>query len=95
MSRRGSDYTEKRLCHRAEWAIKNSDGCIGYPRRSVEGRMLDDGGVLPSSGFRMLPVDADAEQMEALVVGLSQKHPEKAQAVKIQYLNIPAKRSQN
>lgn len=82
-----SATTEKRLVEWAYWAKRREDGGLGYPHRSVEGRLKEDGGVLPTSNYRQqVGVDEAAEEIEQLIVELGQEGRERADALKLEYL---------
>lgn len=70
------EYVEYRLYAWGRWARTHEEGADGYPRRTVEARLVDEGGVLISgTGPRPLPVDSGAEQIERLVTRLQDVHP--------------------
>lgn len=71
------DEAESRLIGWGRWTRRNADGAAGYPRRTVEARLRDEGGVLISgTGKRVPPVDSAAEQIERLVVRLGDLRPD-------------------
>lgn len=71
------DHVEARLIGWGIWSRRNLDGAAGYPRRTVEARLRDEGGVLISgTGTRIPPVDSDAEQIERIVIRLGDHRPE-------------------
>ena len=91
-------YTEKRLEQWGAWARQHTSAGLGYPKRSIEGRLKEDGGVLPSTNTRgSLLAHEEAEEIERLVIELSQYFYEQAEVVKVEYLiyeplNFKAKR---
>jgi len=88
MAKIASEYTEKRLTQWADWYGRLCDFGLGYPRRSVEGRLRDDGGVLiAGTGLKLPPTNTEAEEVETLLVELGQMYPDRANAVKTEYLS--------
>ncbi len=83
-----SDYVEKRLIAWGQWYAKMGDMGLGYPHRSVEGRLKDEGGVLPRGFGSRIPICDEAEEIEALVVELHRWHSRQAEALRIEYLDI-------
>ena len=86
MSKIASKYTERRLQQWAEWYGRCNFG-LGYPPRSVEGRLRDEGGVLSKGyGLKLPPSNPDAEEVEAILVELNSRSTQQANAVKFDYL---------
>lgn len=83
-----TENTERRLIEWAEWAKSRQDGGLGYPNRSVEGRLKDDGGVLPSSQYKSeVLLNEQAEEIESLIQIMSVKFPILATIIKMEYLH--------
>lgn len=81
-------YVNFRLKKWAAWSIKCINAEIGYPSRSVEGRLMDDGGILSKSsapfyGFS----NEECEEIEAYINELVLYKPKFARALKLKYFS--------
>ncbi len=54
----------------------------------MEGRLKDEGGVLPRGFGSRIPICDEAEEVKALVVELHKYHPRQAETLRIEYLDI-------
>lgn len=80
-------YVERRLQEWANWYARNLDYGLGYPKRSIEGRLLDEGGYLSkSSGYKRELNHPAAEEIEVLIREMSSYNTELAQAIRIEYI---------
>lgn len=76
-------------CRLKEWSrwYRSLPGVeLGYPTRSVEGRVRDDGGVLPSSQ-RTTPENPEAEEVEKAVTDLYCIYPTRARVLRSYYFD--------
>ncbi|MDF2866824.1 MAG: hypothetical protein K0S11_294 [Gammaproteobacteria bacterium] len=66
-------HLEKRLQEWALWYTRQEDVGIGYPHRSIEGRLQDDYIFFPAKGggYQGIPYSSIAAEIEKLVVELS------------------------
>lgn len=80
-------YVEHRLQEWANWYARSLDNGLGYPKRSVEGRLLDEGGFLSkSSGYKRELTHPAAEEIEVLIREMSSYNKDLAQAIRIEYI---------
>lgn len=80
-------YVEHRLEEWANWYARNIDYGLGYPKRSVEGRLLDEGGCLSKSlGYKRELNHPAAEEIEALIREMSSYNEELAKAIRVEYI---------
>lgn len=71
------NHVESRMIAWGIWSRRNLDGAIGYPRRTIEGRLRAEGGVLTSgTGSRPAPVDSASEQIDRIVTRLGDHREE-------------------
>lgn len=88
------NYVDNQLQRWAAWYFAVLTDGLGYPKRSVEGALLDSGGVLiRSTRGKSIPTNEDAEQIDKLLCELGQYKPELASAVKIRYTSRKIKTS--
>lgn len=79
-------YLDHRLKAWGRWYIKLLEHGHGYPSKSIEGRMKDDGGVLSrSTAHPEPPTNPDAEEIDKLLNELWVTHQDCAMAVRIHY----------
>ncbi|MDF2866825.1 MAG: hypothetical protein K0S11_295 [Gammaproteobacteria bacterium] len=80
-------YVEHRLKEWANWYARNIDYGLGYPKRSIEGRLLDEGGYLSkSSGYKRELNHPAAEEIEVLIREMSSYNEELAKAIRVEYI---------
>ena len=80
-------YIHTRLCVWARWVVKCTTQGLGYPSKSVEGRLVQDGGVLPKSTAPLLcPTNPDAEEVDVLINELGCYDAALVDAIKLKYL---------
>lgn len=88
-----AELLEQRLQIWADWYAKYSDGGLGYPKRSIEARLREEGGVLiRGSGLRLPPSNSTAEVIEKHVQELAQQNLELATALRCHYFSCGALR---
>ncbi len=81
-------YVHARLREWANWCVKCTVQGLGYPTRSVEGRLRDDGGVLPKSTAPLqLPTHPRAEEMEMLITEMGAYDAALLRAIRMKYLD--------
>lgn len=85
-------YIDYRLRTWGYWYAKVLTHGLGYPSKSIEARMKDDGGVLSKSTAPIaLPVNPEAEEIDGLIVKMGNRYPALADAVRVQYTNSDVK----
>lgn len=82
-----NDYVNYRLDQWADWYLRNGGFGLGYPKKSVEGKLIDNGGVLIKS-TPYLACNASAEEIEHLVVELTKQNERLAQVLREQYFGL-------
>lgn len=71
------ELIDARLIGWGRWLRLGVDGATGYPRKTLEARLRDEGGVLISgTGPRPAPIDSEAEEVDRLVQRLGQHRPD-------------------
>ena len=82
------EYLEHRLEEWADWVVRIDTNCMGYPRKTLEARLRDEGGVLISgTGFYCPPGNERAEEIERFVGDLYQQNKLLAIALRVYYLD--------
>jgi hypothetical protein len=80
-------YLEKRLNQWAEWTLLYNDFGLGYPKKSMEAKLADTGGIWGRMGIRRgIPSNPNAEAMERCILELDKNYPRLAIIIRIQYL---------
>jgi hypothetical protein len=80
------EYLEYRLKQWADWFTRVGSNGLGYPSKTVEGRLIDEGGILiKGTGKRLPPSNSQAEEIEDYVRELANCYSELAQALKDKY----------
>src|SRR5579862_7677339 len=80
-------YVEKRLEHWAQWFHSNHHYGLGFHSETIEYVMMTVGVLIKSTGVKPLPVDEDAEEIEALVVEMAEQNSKMATALRIHYFD--------
>jgi len=71
----------------ATWYHYDHDGGLGYPKKSVEARLKESGGVIVRSTTVHYPPDnPDAEQINCFINEMKQQNHQQAQALKEYYI---------
>jgi hypothetical protein len=78
-------YLEERLCQWADWYTRGNCYGLGYPRCSVEYRILLEGVIQRNSGAKPLPSNEAAEEIENLVKQMAQYDATMAKALRCHY----------
>lgn len=87
-------YVDCRLDEWAEWYIQHGDLGLGYPRKSLEGRLMDSGGIIAKVTIAPeLMCNAEAEEIEQMVLELNQQNAFLAQVLREQYFGKGVMRS--
>lgn len=82
-----SNETERRLQEWAIWSKKKGRG-IGYPKRSIEGRLRDEGVILPRKRYQPETFEHPAaEEIENLIVLMSKTLVLQAKVLRDDYLD--------
>lgn len=80
-----NDYVESRLEEWAEWYLKHGDFGLGYPWRSIEGRMIDNGGIIIRGIAPEVLCNTEAEEIEHMVQELYRQDEFLARVLREQY----------
>ncbi|MCE3238127.1 MAG: hypothetical protein K0R24_1108 [Gammaproteobacteria bacterium] len=81
-------YLDNRLEEWADWLIRYNHHGLGYPSKTIEARLRDEGGVLISgTGIHYPPSNERAEEMERLVVELDAHNKQLATVLRVYYLD--------
>lgn len=85
------EQVKLRLLAWAQWVMKESDAGLGYPRKTMEARLREGGGLLiKGTGKKPLLGNAIAEEMEALIIEMSQHFPRLFEVIIERYLKEDA-----
>lgn len=80
------EYIEYRLEEWAKWYLRGNSLGLGYPRASLEGRMMESCGVIAKSTVPPgLLCNAEAEEIEKMVLELNQQNERMAKILRAQY----------
>ena len=81
------EYLDRRIDEWADWVARVDTNGLGFPNKSVEQRLREQGGVLISgTGLKLPPSNERAEEMERLIGDLHQSNPDLANALRAKYL---------
>jgi len=81
-------YVERRLEEWADWYLRYNDFGLGYPKKSLEARLMETGGYLvKTTGPVYPPENVEAEEIEGLVAEIARQTPKLAQALRAQYFD--------
>jgi len=80
-------YLEERLNQWADWYSRGNSYGLGYPPCTTEYRLMTEGIVHRSDGFKKLPVNEAAEEIEALVKEMAHYNQVMALALRYQYFS--------
>lgn len=75
----------------AAWYTRGCLGGLGYPSCSFASLL---GGRVQHSGALPLPINADAEEIEAWVCEMAQQNPQMARVLRVYYLDPASLRTQ-
>ena len=79
-------YIEYRLKEWASWHLHHQMPDIGFSRRSIIGRLMDEGGCLPRCvGPKFEGQNLSAEEIEELILEMFYYHKLIAEAIRVQY----------
>lgn len=80
-------YVEKRLEHWARWFTSSHHYGLGFHSETIEYILMTVGALIKSTGVKPLPVDEDAEEIEALVREMAEHNSKMATALRIHYFD--------
>ena len=87
LRRKQFQYLERRLNQWAEWILQGNDFGLGYPKKTIEAKMADTGGIWKKlSTDRAIPSNPNAEAMEHFIRELEKNYPFLAMILRMQYL---------
>ena len=69
------------------WFHSNHHYGLGFHSETIEYVMMTVGVLIKSTGVKPLPVDEDAEEIEALVVEMAEQNSKMATALRIHYFD--------
>ncbi|HVV69588.1 MAG TPA: antiterminator Q family protein [Gammaproteobacteria bacterium] len=78
-------YLEERLHQWADWYLSGNSYGLGYPRCSIEYRILLEGCIQHNPGPKPLPTNEAAEEIEALVKQMAEYNENMAKALRCHY----------
>lgn len=79
-------FVDRMLKRWGKWAVSTLEFGLGYPSRSVEGRLLDGGGLLVKSTAKpQIIYDDESEKIEKLLNELGAYKPQLALSLKLKY----------
>jgi hypothetical protein len=81
------DYIEKRLEHWARWFSSNHHYGLGFRSETIEYALMTLGTLIKSTGIKPLPIDEEAEEIEALVTEMNKHNEKMASALRIHYFH--------
>jgi hypothetical protein len=80
-------YVEKRLEHWAQWFNSGHHHGLGFHSETIEYILMTVGVMIKSTGTRPLPMDEEAEEIEALVTEMAKYNSKMAAALRIHYFD--------
>lgn len=83
------EYVEQQLEVWAAWVHDGGNAAVGrgYPKHSVEGRVIKQGGLVAGTAVSVVSDHPEAERMDMLLARLGLRHPDPATVVRLWYLN--------
>lgn len=82
-------YINNRLNYWAKWYTYHGDFGLGFPHKSREGQLMDNGGLVSSGSTRnYIPSNATAEETEILVKELAKQNAKLAEALREYYFGV-------
>ena len=79
-------YIDYRLRAWGYWYAKVLTHGLGYPSKSISGRIRDDGGIVSrSTAPAQAPANPQAEEIDNLINEIGRKYPAFSDAIKIHY----------
>ncbi len=85
MNPRYMEYLENRLYEWADWYLHGNSYGLGYPRCSIELRILLEGCIQRNPGPKPIPTNESAEEIEELVKQMAKYNVNMAKALRCQY----------
>jgi hypothetical protein len=86
-------FVDQKLKRWAKWSLSVMAFGLGYPSRSVEGRLLDGGGLLiKSTATPQMMYDEESENVEKLLNELGSYKPQLATALRLKYISSDIKK---
>lgn len=83
-----NEYVKQRLYDWADWYSRGNLHGLGYPDRTIEYRLMKEGGVLiKGTGHKSPPTNESAEEIERLVNEMARQNEAMALALRYQYFN--------
>ena len=80
-------YLEERLTEWSDWIIRCNSYGVGYPRKTIEARLHEEGGILISGTGRYYPpTNPRAEEIEQCIKALNEEIPKLAKVIRVFYL---------
>ena len=80
-------YLDGRLDEWADWSMLPYDNGLGYPKKTIEARLHEQGGVLISgTGARHEPTNERAEEIEFLLLELHKHDQRLSMSLRTYYL---------
>lgn len=80
-------YIEQRLEQWADWYSRGNWYGLGYPVCSIEYRIMKEGILSKNTGYRSLPDNKEAEEIEKLVNEMSEYNKIMALAIRCHYFS--------
>jgi hypothetical protein len=79
-------YLEARLVEWADWYKRGIYFGLGYPSKTVEQRLREEGGqIIKGTGQKNEPENPRADEMDILIREMSRRYPEPARVLKSYY----------
>jgi hypothetical protein len=83
------DYLDQRLIEWADWYLRQNDHGLGYPKKSIEARLMELGGFLiKMTGHYYPPSHTNAEEIEDYIRELAKQNRILADTLRSAYLGI-------
>lgn len=81
-----SKYLDDRLADWAEWYNRHSDGGLGYPKITLEGKLMELGVIIRMDGNKIyMPENKEAEEMERWICTMYSWKPKLALSVRARF----------
>lgn len=80
------DYVHYRLDQWADWYLRGNQYGLGYPKKNIMARLIDEGGILIKGTSHHSPsTNVQAEEIEMIVKSLAKQSQKLAEALRVQY----------